>query len=472
MRQNQRFTSLFLFLSMFTFIVNCDTGSVAPEAISPVSFQLERPGTNDGKNAILFVTEPGTAFLVKLSGQGFSSDQGFEEFVEVPERIELSIGQKGKTSILVELAYQDGTPYLNETFDFEYSIAQPKNAVISFFEEATSDGFVFVTVGGKDKYTTELWLEGDVLPPLDPAGSWVTLNRSNKVPVNLTPEDGVKKLKAKLRNIYGSETVMVDLSIVKKSTPPQNCKIEPISYTAQSDFMKFKVSADNEGPLYYRILGDVADSISFVKFEGSVKVGLKLTKQEGEKNLRILIKDAAENFCKETKLKLLVDPEHKPINVSIKGKPYYVEEPTVTVVPYYEAFSDEPIEMYIEGYLEEGPNTFQWIPMGEVDIELQTPYGNRFVYITYRDANGAESPRISTPVYLQPQFSLRGSSAPYYLSLSNMVGLDSITVNGCSEAISGVAYSTTIQCTPNASVLQAIYTFEDGSVLEKTLTPP
>ena len=473
--QNKRSISIFfsriLPILSFSFL-SCGEQSISTTGLQPILFKLEKPGTNNGKNAILFEVLGENNYEVMLSGEGFTASSGFEEFVPLPDRLDFSILSRRKVLLSLDIRYSDGTPFLSEEFEVEYSLEKPRNAVLSLSESATNDDVVFLLIANKDKNTKEVWVEGDLSDPTSQAGKWLPFDRSSKVTLNLKPGDGIKRIKTKVRNIFGTETELTELSVLKKSKGPENCSVQAISNKSQVDLTRLKLSAQNEGPLYYRVIGDVASNMDFVKFTGSVKTNIKLTKGEGKKKLTVMVRDEAENYCPRKNLEITVDPNHQPINIRLAGEPYYTLDPTVTVIPYFEAFSDEPVEMLLEGGIVESENSFQWIPMGSVDVTLEEPAGNRFVYVTYRDLNGVESPRISVPIYYKPILEFRGTAAPYYLGLSNMVGLSSLKIEGCQEGYASIEFSRNIACTPNSSTVRVTYQFENGTEFIKEGKPP
>jgi hypothetical protein len=349
-----------------------------------------------------------------------------------------------------------------------YSTEVPSKPIISILEEATNDTAVDVySALNRGEHTKELWVDGDVQKP-----DWLPIRLDSSAAVTLTESDGIKTLFVRYRNIFGTESVeTVSISILKKSVPPTNCSVSTNSTTSADGTVRLQLSATNNGPLYFLVEGDVQGDGKYKSFTDQHVETLTLT--GGETNeFQVKLRDIAGNFCPDKTFQVTVDPTHLAEGIEVTDHALWTDNPIINVTPLLDHVSSDVAEMYIHGNVQPDSKTFQWIPFeNSVDVQLTPVDGHRFVRAKYR-LNGVESVVRSAGVYLQPFIRVTGSSAPYAVELSDIVGLTSLTLTGCSETYNNVAFQSPLACTPVGLSLQADYYLTDGTSVRRTTDSP
>ncbi len=430
-----------------------------------ISYHLERPATNDGENAIIIDYPDDANYYVRISGDKIKASIPLGVLKKAPKRIGISSEAVGTYSLDIIFALGDQTEFIKDKLEWEYDHELPPDPIVSPQTPASRDENAMLLVSAsKGPSVTQLWVGGDVAE-----AQWLNIPKSGKVPIILSDGDGKKKLAIKLRNIAGSESSIQDLIIPRKSLPPENCKAVPISQTISGNTLSIQVSATNDGPLAYRVLGDVEKIPKFKTFEGKTEGEITLSPGPGDKNLLVYIRDEAENFCPEIPLTVRVDPSYRAQKVVLNQ--LWTDDPVVSAHLSVETFADHRVEMFINGGVAPGPLTFQWVPyLADPTVELTPVDGNRFVTVQIRD-NGKLLEAESASIFLKPYLKLGGTGSRRELALSRMIGTEDITITGCAETYINVPYGDGLPCTLGVTPIEATYHLIDGTDVTRAVTP-
>jgi len=430
-----------------------------------ISYQLERVATNDGQNAILFDYPEDSDYYIRLTGTDVSSSVPLCALLKVQKRIELNTEVIGKHAIDIIIALPDRTEIIKDRLEWATDYKIPPDPIVSPQLEASNDGTMILLVSSSRGPTVkELWVGGDVETP-----QWLPIPDSSKVPIVLSQGEGKKVLSIKQRNLAGSESVTQELVVARKAIGPLNCKAEPVSPILASNTLKLQVSAKNDGPLAFRVMGDVEKIGIFKGFQDKYETEFELSPGIGEKKIVVYMRDAAENYCDPIPVTVLVDPTYKAEKVIADR--LWTDDPNVTVAVTTDTFDDHSVEMFVSGGVEHGATTFQWIPYApSVAVELTPVDGHRFVTVQIRD-NGVLREAESAGLFLRPYVKLEGLGAVRTLQLSNMVPTLSLTVTGCSESYVNIPYTDALPCTVGVAPIEATYRLSDGTTVTRSVNP-
>ncbi|WP_141734752.1 hypothetical protein [Oligoflexus tunisiensis] len=465
-----------LIISVFAWLLAaCGNNKIDVSAIPQFRYYIEAKYTAQLENTLIIEGADVDQLTFKLSGHGFSADVPLDTEVPVKERTKLQYAEVGDYVVNIQFFKSDGTPLLQDSIKWSYSLESPDNPIVGFDSTATNDSHVVLLVSeSRDPLTNEIWIEGDLSIEENPKGSWRTIPQHSKVPVHLTEDDGVKTLRVKLRNDFKNETELKTIQIRKKTTAPTNCRVEVRGAGSQNRYFELKVYAENDGPVFYRVFGDVSDPNVFNEFTGSgERVPLKLTAGTGVKNLTVQIRDEAENFCLREEIKVTSDPAYVGEGLRIKDDKVWSDSNQVTVLPWIDGFDDDQVEMYIHGDIVDDDNTFQWIPIqSELTVTLLPADGTRWVRVQYR-LNGDLTSFRATPVHLKPMVRImNGTDTPYKIVASDIIQLQHLTLTGCTEPYNQVPFAASYKCTPNAATATIVYTLKDGTTITKSANFP
>lgn len=463
-------------LTVFAWLLAaCGNNKIDVSAIPQFRYYVESKYTSQLENTLVIEGTGVEQLTFKLSGRGFSADVPLETEVPVKPRTKLQYAEVGDYVVNIQFFKSDGTPLLQDSLKWSFSLESPDNPIVGFASNATNDSRVVLLVSeSRDPLTNEIWIEGDLSIEENPKGAWRTIPEFSKVPIRLTEEDGMKTLRVKLRNDFKNETEMKTIQIRKKTTAPTNCNVVVRGAGSQNRYFEVALSAENDGPVFYRIFGDVSDPQVFNEFVGTgTRVPIRLTSGTGVKNLTVQIRDEAENFCLRKDIKVTSDPTYVGEGLRIKDDKVWTDSNVVTVLPWTDGFADDVVEMYIHGDIADDDNTFQWIPFKtELDVTLQPTDGTRWVRVQYR-INGNLTSFRATSVHLKPQlWILNGTDTPYKIVASDIIQLNHLTLTGCVEAYNQVAFAASYKCTPNAAAATIVYTLKDGSTITKSMNFP
>jgi hypothetical protein len=376
-------------------------------------------------------------------------------------------------NLTVTFYQENGMAYIIDDLGWEYNTEVPPQPKAYFSEEATSDQGVFLIFNRKSvSNVEEAWIEGDLDESFTPAGAYYALPTDDQVILKLSAADGLKTIKVKYSNVFGTEGPELILTILKKSTAPANCSAVAVSPKTGSGFTRIRVGAVNDGPLYYKIIGDVDPLKDYTEFAGPTEdVWVTLTAGDGNKNLVAYIRDVAGNVCEPIPISVEMVTGWVPGAVSIQDNPIWTDNPVVTVLPQFDHFEGDDVTMYISGGVIAGSNTFQWIPYAEtVDVTLSPAEGTRHVIVSYKK-DGSQVSEVTTSVFLRPNIyanSLGGLS--YNIVPSDIIGMTSMTISGCVESYVNVPFSAALSCTKSAAAVTATYYFSDGTSVTRSVS--
>lgn len=455
------------------FAVSCSPGGSVGSSAPSLTYSMERDATGITTNALLLDYPTGTGYQFKISATGLTSDTEFDVFLPMQPRVEFYYTSLGTQIIDLEIQQANGTPYIADTLTWVYSTYTPMAPIVSFSELATSDADVTMLIASsREPETREIWVEGD-LNGSQSAGFWADLPDSGLYPLKVSADDGLKTMSVKLRNIYGNESEAVIASILRKSNGPTNCTAEFEGGGTASRLIELKLSAVNNGPLYYNVYGDVDTTSELRPFTSGDSVQVKLTSGEGEKKLTIRIQDAAGNRCEDIKETLTLSAGYVTNQLSIEGEPLWTNDASVNLLLRYDHFANqEPIEMKITGDVH-GSNINTWLPFAAaMEVDLMPGSGERKIYVQYRDKTLAPTFLVLVRVYHEPKVTLEAVSAGVVdIVTSKIRGTDHITITGCAEIYTEHAYQSVFPCTYNAATVDVNYLFADGTSLVLSATP-
>jgi len=433
--------------------------STAPELL----YQLDSENTGLTENSLRFNIPDTRGYRFKISGEGFNSNIEKDTLYDPTSDVELTYTQEGEYTLNLQIVQQDDTPYLAEDLTWVYSTVAPDAPIVSFSEIATADTAITMQIADSRKLETkEIWIEGDLVS--SPAGQWLSISESGLVTLTTTSADGLKEFKVKLRNIYGNESEYTEASIVKKSVGPTNCSAELPSLFSSSTSVSIKMSAENEGAMYYAVYGDVATISDYRLFTNGSLVPTITSLGVGKKNLTVRMRDAANSPCPDINLEVTIQNGHTALALAIEDEPYWTNSTAHDLLLNYDHYpSERPIEMKISGNVS-GVNTGDWIDYSaSVSINLTAASGLKTVFAQFRDAEGDESFLVSAQVILNPSVGITDSGGDKLIAVTNSKGVSSFTILGCSQSYVEVAYQSSFTCTPTAANADVTYIFKDDS---------
>jgi hypothetical protein len=450
-------------------LANCVDNTIEETTVPSIQYFLDSEATGEKHNRLNLFAED-ASFYVELSSPdpGLQASIPFNERVAMPDEIEFQAEEEDTYTVDLEIYLQDGTLYQEDELSWTYSTSLPPEPVVGFKSPATNDEHVLLMVAGnRGVETTELWIEGDLAAQETPDGKWRTIPDTGIIPLTIDNSDGLKTFKVKTRNIFGNISTEKTIGVIKKTGAPENCRVDIPSYSTADHKIKARLHADDENTVYYRVYGDSMNDRTFHAFYGQTDLTIELTPGEGQKTVTVQIKDMAENYCMKEKLEFTVTPEYNPGRVKIAGDPLWTDDPYIQVTPEYDALPDTEVEVFVHGGVQ-GPNTEVWLPMQKnIEVEL-TPYdGHRWVRVKYR-VNGLERETAWTGIYLRPFIMIKGSSEPYDIVVSDIVGASSLSIRGCAETYDQISYQSSYSCSPVANEIFVDFHLKDGSTLTRS----
>lgn len=452
---------LFLCSASLVSLTSCGSAGDGSNQNGSVKYYLERSATNVKENVLILEVDGDFKPNFHLSGDGFSSEFALDEVQGFRERSTLNVPDFGDVDIALTLYQENGKPYLSDTLTWQSSDEVPPLPKPYFSEAASSDAYVYLILPStRGKNVKEVWVEGDVEPA---EGRYYEIPADDQVLIQLTAADGMKDLRVKYRNIFGTDGAVTTASILKKSVGPQNCKATPVATKTASGLIRTRIQADNDGPLYYKITGDLETQRDFLEFEDSIEEFIALSAGEGTKNLTVKIKDEAGNACSDIKLAITFDKSYRPGSVAIKNNLIWTDNPQITILPQFDYLEGDLITMQVSGGILDDANTFDWIPyQAELPLTLTPNDGTRHVIVQFKKDDTVVS-EVTVPIYLRPFVQVAGSAPTQTLSVSNIVGATSLTITGCSESYQNVAYAASYACTKVAAEVSVTFFLKDGT---------
>jgi hypothetical protein len=446
-------------------LTSCGSERDQAPAAPQIGYKIEREFTNKTKNKLIFDTDDST-YRVLIDGEGFTSNIPLGKTVDMPSEIALSYDNYGSYTVGLKVFLSDGTEILSDRLTWVYGPKVPPVPVVSPQREAVNSPTLNLLVSGsRGVETTELWVEGDVAK----GGAWYDISRNHMVQVRLMDDEGVKKLRFKHRNLYGAESPLSeDVLVILDYTPPTNCKAEPVAEATSNGKIAVRFSADDPNPLRYRISGDTPADLRSETFLGQTTDLIQLSEGEGPKQFRVSLTDSAGNACDPIEVNVAVDKTYQSQWAILPDHRYWSDELDVTVATKFDHFAGDSLEMFVSGWIEEGPIANAWIPWQEqFTVRLSPHTGNRFVRIKWRDTAGNVSNEEVISVYLKPSIRLTPMNGLSHVVVSKIIGTESVTIRGCEEVYEDIVYLDPLPCHRTNDPLKVTFIFQDGSSLER-----
>ena len=434
------------------------------------SYALNRAATNIKTNTLNIHLDHPDGYTFSIEGTGFEADIAIGVKVPIQELVHLTYTEEGSYQLILKIFQSDGAIIMEDVLPWEYSTEVPPDPVVSFSEVATSDDKVLLLVDlNKGIHTNELSVVGDVG---NYPSKWHKIEADGTVPLQVSAADGLKKMVVKYRNIYGTESRnSLNIQILKKSIGPKNCAVTVDNTTTATGQVRMQLSALNDGNLYYLPLGEVTSTGTFTRFSNQTTATVSLLGGPGVYKLTMQLRDIAENYCPTTSFTVTYDPTHTSEGISVENNALWTDNPVINVLPRIDHVGSDVVEMNISGDIVPSATTFQWISYQAItSVQLSPVDGNRFVRVQYR-LNGTQSVVRSVAIFLTPYLRSTGASSPYQLELSNIVGLTSVSITGCTEVYDHIAYQSTVTCTSPTPPVTATYYLKDGTSVSRSVTP-
>jgi hypothetical protein len=441
------------------------TGCGSGNNTSAVRYYLEREATATTQNRLYLEIKGEYRPSFSLSGEGFTADVALDTIVGARDATELTADQFGSVEITLSLYQEDNRPYLTEVLPWKSSPEVPGTPEAYFSEDASADAWVYLIVPtSRGRNVKEVWVEGDIAE----GGGFYDIPSDDQVLIQLSDGDGLKSLRVRYRNIFGTEGATANLVIARKSKPPLNCRALPVAPKTATGLIRTRILADNEGPLAFKVEGDVQTALAYRSFTDQTDEWIELSAGEGRKNIKVKIRDAAGNTCPDVPLSIVYDRNFRPGALRIEGDPIWTDDPLVTLLPSFERLEGDNIAMYISGGVVDDEQTFQWIPFRErLSVSLSPTHGTRHVIVQFRQDETVIS-EVTTPVFLRPFVMVSGTGASVQVIPSNIIGLLNLTLEGCAETYLRVAYASSFNCTPTAGAATITYYLQNGTSLTRS----
>jgi hypothetical protein len=433
-----------------------------------IKYYLEREATATTQNTlrleVLGNFKPGFS----IRGQGFTAEVPFDTVLDMRESTLLNADTFGEVFIDITLYQENGKPYLQDRLSWKSSPEVPPKPEPYFSEDASADAFVYIVVPAtRGRNVKEVWVEGDLDGELS-VGQYYDIPGDDQVLLKLSEGDGIKHLKVKYRNIFGTDGPMMDAEIARKSQPPTDCAALPIASKTATGYVRTRISATNDGPLYFRVEGDVETLKSDQTFENAIEELIVLSPGEGNKKIQVKIRDAAGNTCPDIPLTLTYDKSYVPGSVTIQGQSLWTDDPNIVILPEFDALPGDNVCMYIGGNVIASPLTFQWIPLQDsASVTLSPVSGTRHVIVQYRKDETVMA-EVTASTFLKPYVQINGSGAQVDLIPSDIIGASFLTVTGCTQTYVQVPYASSFPCTKAAAEATITYHLRDGSTVTRS----
>ncbi len=226
-------------------------------------------------------------------------------------------------------------------------------------------------------------------------------------------KDGKYSVEAVLSDGISNEISDNSLSIVIDNTPPKipsveidksNTKIKGEEIHTASTSIDLSLADDAEAAKEIYIDGDIIDDTNtFEWFTFVETLTVNLTAEDGEKQISIKYRDAAENESDVAIKTIFLDTTGPSGSILINGDAEYTTSSLVSI----EMESVDAAEMYLSGDIQVVPNsgelgyTFQWIPYAsKVDTDLTEDDGAKTVKVTFKDDLGNMGEEIKDTITL------------------------------------------------------------------------
>ncbi|WP_141733434.1 hypothetical protein [Oligoflexus tunisiensis] len=433
-----------------------------------IKYYLEREATATTTNVLRLEILGDFKPKFSLSGTGFVADVPLDTVLDVREAIALTADQFGEVTLTITLYQENGKAYLQDKIVWKSSPEVPPEPEPYFSEDASADAWVYLVLPStRGSNVREVWVEGDLEASLS-AGQYYDIPGDDQVLIQLSEGDGIKNLKVKYRNIFGTDGPVMETQIARKSQPPTECSASPVALTTATGYVRIRIQAVNDGPLAFRVEGDVETVKEYRSFEEATVEALMLSPGEGTKSLTVKIRDAAGNFCEDIPLTISYDRSYVPGSVAFQNQALWTDEPDVVILPQFDYLPGDNVSMFISGNVVASESTFQWVPYSDsVNVTLTPTNGTRHVIVQYRKDETLMA-EVTASIFLKPYVSINGSGATVSVIPSNIIGAQSLTLTGCVEPYVEVPYATSYSCTKAATEAIITYHLTDGSTVTRS----
>ncbi|NRA47467.1 MAG: hypothetical protein HRU09_21165 [Oligoflexales bacterium] len=451
--------------------MNACGGAAIPKKPAKINYFLERSNTNTDYNFLRIEIENDDfdQYTFSMGGLGFTSEVNFDERMAIRERTRIEYQEEAIYTLGLIFYNKAGTVFIDDTLAWEYSLEKPPKPIISFTEEATNDDDVTLLLGGNlSRKSIEIWVEGDVLE--NPEGKWYEIPADLRLPIKVSSEDGIKELTVKYRNIYSNEGEAETVEILRKNNGPTDCDAQVGSNVVSSRDLRVYVSANNQGPMYWEIIGDV-DTTGKRQFINTSTANVRLIPEEGEKKLQVLLEDAAGNKCNPIPINVYYSPGGVEFSIKIENDLLVTEDTRVNIVNYFPHLPVDVAQMYTHGpHVVETELTQKWVEFQEtVEVTLTEVEGHRDIYVQFRRHPAFDpTPATYTHIYLRPYIAFNNN----HVTISDIADLEYVTITGCSQTYQQVAYQSAYPCDVEELQVTAEFVLSDQSKVTKSLIIP
>lgn len=454
-----------------------------------IKFKLDKQYTTSTKNKIELkaLEDEGLEFKISaldLTSASVALDQWIDlkKWQDSTNTIEVSYKKEQKYELLIIVRNQEGYYLLNEKIEWSYNVDPPKWPVITFAKKAVATdtvSFIFSTAN-LDVLTDEVWIEGDLAE--NAKGSWEKIPESLVLEKKLNAGDGVKNFKVKYRSLFILESLVTDLSIIKKTTIPQSCKVTLAANSINTKIVPIYLQAEDSyaytseaAETYYRVT-NLETSISsnwktFTKELSSIFEYKKMA--SGSNKFKIEMRDIAENECsvvENEEIEIIYDPSYERAQLKIVGDLLHTKDENIQIEAKIDHLPSQELEMHIFGDVN-GDNTHKWIAYSEniTNIKLKNGKGNRWIGVKFREKGSDTYIDASNyaPISLNPFVSIKKLGKYTQVYHADFSQLQSVTIFGCEEDYFRVDNNIEgYPCTPRSSKVTMYHDLSDGSVLK------
>ena len=244
-----------------------------------------------------------------------------------------------------------------------------------------------------------------------------------------------------------------ELKIALDDMPPLNPQLTVNDGARITAYREVTLQLKAEDASQIFISGDlVEDDNTFKWIPYTERLRVTLTKGNGEKLIYVLFRDEAGNESEQVSSTIKLDTVG-PTSLSVRprGNSSFTNSRKVRL----ELTADHASQIYIDGDVIREANTFRWIPYtDEVEVTLTEGDGPKSIGVTFRSAEGNETPRIETEITLDrtsPQISdfrsydrndPNDSDGIYHPGQIILISLRSEPGLNCTLTLTGPAYDS------------------------------
>lgn len=452
-------------------VIGLGCGGGKKTAAPQLEFKILHPYTAQETNSIVIPGASAAKLSVKLDnlGEPFQSTIPFGQITPAPDSIEVHYQKKTNYQVMVSIFADDGALLAAGPLAWTHDFVVPPKPIVAFAKEAISDpNTLLLFASNHGPLTREVWVSGDLGGPYPREGSFLEFPADGRLPIALSPGDGVKQVSVKTRNAFGIESETVTVKTLLKTEKPLNCDALVASTLIPTERLRLKLLGQDSQPLFFGVQGDTADPISFVPFSPGQIHEIKLSDGAGEKKITVLVRDPADNFCLRKNMVLSVDPNAKEASLRVAGNPAFTLESEVDLELNINDFPDAPLEMSLSGAL--ANRQTQWQPFQPKFKTILSPgEGEKVVTVNVRSL-GENKVKFSaqTAIFYRPYVYLKQGLQGKTLVLSDFFRIVSLDITGCAEGGPGLKPVLNLTCTPQGQPISVTYRFDDETTMLAT----